>query len=98
MKIWFTADTRPRIASGVSSCTRVWRTTTEMLSKAPISTSMPKLSKKFFESLAVPAVLLYNHFVRRMGVMLTTAENHARSLRLTLSESAASDSATTRVA
>ena len=47
---------------------------------------------------AVPAVLLYNHFVRRMGVMLTTAENHARSLRLTLSESASSDSATTRVA
>jgi biopolymer transport protein TolQ len=31
---------------------------------------------------AVPAVMLYNHFVRRMTVMLTEAENHARSLRL----------------
>lgn len=31
---------------------------------------------------AVPAVVLYNHFVRRMGVMLTTAENHARTLRI----------------
>ena len=31
---------------------------------------------------AVPAVILYNHFVRRMGVMLTVAENHARTLRL----------------
>ena len=47
---------------------------------------------------AVPAVLLYNHFVRRMGVMLTIAENHARGLRLTLSEPAAADSPTSRVA
>jgi len=47
---------------------------------------------------AVPAVLLYNHLVRRMGVMLTTAENQARGLRLTLSEPAAADSATSRVA
>jgi biopolymer transport protein ExbB len=47
---------------------------------------------------AVPAVLLYNHLVRRMGVMLTVAENHARGLRLTLSEPAASDAAGTRVA
>ncbi len=31
---------------------------------------------------AVPAVLVYNHFVRRMSVMLTVAENHARSIRL----------------
>jgi biopolymer transport protein TolQ len=31
---------------------------------------------------AVPAVMLYNHFVRRLGVMLTTAENHARTLRI----------------
>jgi biopolymer transport protein ExbB len=31
---------------------------------------------------AVPAVILYNHFLRRMNVMLTVAENHARSLRL----------------
>jgi hypothetical protein len=27
-------------------------------------------------------VILYNHFLRRMNVMLTVAENHARSLRL----------------
>ncbi len=47
---------------------------------------------------AVPAVLLYNHFVRRMGVMLTTAENHARGLRLTLSEPATGESAASRVA
>jgi len=35
---------------------------------------------------AVPAVLLYNHFSRRMNVMLTVAENHARSLRSVLAE------------
>jgi len=34
--------------------------------------------------IAVPALMLYNHLSRRMGVMLTVAENHARSLRLTL--------------
>ena len=34
--------------------------------------------------IAVPALMLYNHFARRMGVMLTEAENHARSLRLTM--------------
>ena len=34
---------------------------------------------------AVPAVMLYNHFTRRTNVLLTEAENHARSLRLTLS-------------
>ena len=31
---------------------------------------------------AVPAVMLYNHFVRRMGIMLTVAENHARTIRM----------------
>jgi biopolymer transport protein ExbB len=31
---------------------------------------------------AVPAVILYNHFIRQMGVMLTVAENNARTLRL----------------
>jgi biopolymer transport protein ExbB len=30
---------------------------------------------------AVPAVLLYNHFTRRITVMLTVAENQARQLR-----------------
>ena len=30
---------------------------------------------------AVPSLIAYNHFVRRMNVMLTIAENHARSLR-----------------
>jgi biopolymer transport protein ExbB len=33
---------------------------------------------------AVPAVMLYNHFVRRMTVMLTLAENQARTLRIAL--------------
>ena len=36
--------------------------------------------------IAVPALMLYNHFSRRMDVMLTVAENHARSLRLALIE------------
>ena len=36
--------------------------------------------------IAVPALMLYNHFARRMGVMLTEAENYARSLRLALIE------------
>jgi biopolymer transport protein TolQ len=37
---------------------------------------------------AVPAVILYNHFVRRITVMLTVAENHARSLRLAMQSGA----------
>ena len=36
--------------------------------------------------IAVPSVLLFNHFNRRMNVMLTVAENHARSLRMSLCE------------
>ena len=36
--------------------------------------------------IAVPAVILYNQFVRRMGVMLTDAENQARRLRIALDE------------
>ena len=35
---------------------------------------------------AVPALMLYNHFVRRMNVMLTIAENHARALRTSLND------------
>lgn len=35
---------------------------------------------------AVPSLIAYNHFVRRMNVMLTVAENHARSLRTSLNE------------
>jgi biopolymer transport protein ExbB len=35
---------------------------------------------------AVPAVMLYNYFVRRMGVLLTESENRARRLRLELEE------------
>jgi biopolymer transport protein ExbB len=31
---------------------------------------------------AVPAVIVYNNYVRRMGVMLTVAENCARTLRM----------------
>ncbi len=37
---------------------------------------------------AVPAVILYNHFVRRMGIMLTVAENSARTIRLNAGPSA----------
>lgn len=36
---------------------------------------------------AIPALMLYNHFSRRMNVMLTIAENHARRLRAFLMES-----------
>ena len=35
---------------------------------------------------AVPAVMLYNHFVRRTHVMLTVAENHARTIRIALDQ------------
>ena len=35
---------------------------------------------------AVPAVMLYNHFLRSMSVMLTEAENHSRHLRQVLDE------------
>jgi len=38
---------------------------------------------------AVPAVMLYNHFVRRTHVMLTVAENHARSIRLAMEQARA---------
>src|SRR5262245_46289184 len=36
---------------------------------------------------AVPSVMLYNQFVRRIAVMLTQAENQARALRLEMEES-----------
>ena len=36
---------------------------------------------------AVPAVMLYNHFMRRISVMMTVTENRARTLRLSLQES-----------
>lgn len=35
---------------------------------------------------AVPALMLYNHFSRRLNVMLTIAENHVRSIRATMTE------------
>jgi biopolymer transport protein ExbB len=35
---------------------------------------------------AVPSLIAYNHFVRRMNVMLIIAENHARALRTSLNE------------
>jgi biopolymer transport protein ExbB len=46
---------------------------------------------------AVPAVMIYNHFVRKMGVMLTVAENNARTLRLNATP-AASRSSVSRAA
>ncbi|MDH3215444.1 MAG: MotA/TolQ/ExbB proton channel family protein [Candidatus Krumholzibacteria bacterium] len=42
---------------------------------------------------AVPALMLYNHFSRRMNVMLTVAENNSRSLRTALLEETANDQA-----
>ena len=38
--------------------------------------------------IAVPAILAYNHYTRRMNVMLTVAENGARSLRAAILETA----------
>lgn len=35
---------------------------------------------------AVPSLIAYNHFVRRMNVMLTIAENQARALRTSLND------------
>jgi len=43
--------------------------------------------------IAVPAVVLYNHFSRKLATMLTIAENHARSLRAYLVEVRVSDRA-----
>ena len=47
---------------------------------------------------AVPAVMLYNHFLRNMGVMLTEAENHARRVRQALEERSTESRAATRAA
>jgi biopolymer transport protein ExbB/TolQ len=44
---------------------------------------------------AVPSVLLYNQFVRRIAVMLTVAENQARQLRLAARDHAAREHAAT---
>lgn len=38
---------------------------------------------------AVPSLVLYNHFASRMNVMLTVAENSARSLRVAVNEAVA---------
>lgn len=40
---------------------------------------------------AVPALMLYNHFSRRMNVMLTVAENNSRSLRAALLDGPSDD-------
>jgi biopolymer transport protein ExbB len=37
---------------------------------------------------AVPALMIYNHLTRKMNVMLTEAENHSRTIRATLIETA----------
>jgi len=47
---------------------------------------------------AVPSVMLYNQFIRRIAVMLTQAENLARSLRLELEETGPPAEAGRRVA
>lgn len=43
---------------------------------------------------AVPALVLYNQFIRRMNVMLTIAENSARIIRASLHEKFGSDAST----
>jgi len=47
---------------------------------------------------AVPSVMLYNQFVRRIAVMLTQAENQARLLRLELEETGSAGEAGRRSA
>jgi biopolymer transport protein ExbB len=47
---------------------------------------------------AVPAVMIYNYFVRRITVMLTTSENQARSLRIAAEALRAEGSSAARVA
>src|SRR5207248_881497 len=49
MKRLFTAETRPRFSSGVSNCTRVWRTTTLTLSTKPQIKSMAKESQNHLD-------------------------------------------------
>jgi len=45
---------------------------------------------------AVPSVVLYNHFSRKMSVMLTVAENHSRTIRTVLGESPLTDPSTSQ--
>jgi biopolymer transport protein ExbB len=40
---------------------------------------------------AVPSLIMYNHFVRRMNVMLTIAENQARALRNAMNDQTPGD-------
>jgi biopolymer transport protein ExbB len=46
---------------------------------------------------AVPAVMIYNHFVRRTGIMLTVAENHARTIRMNVGGRPSKQTVQTRV-
>ena len=48
-KMLLTAETRPRMESGVRTWTRVWRTRTETLSKTPVRKSMVIESQKYLE-------------------------------------------------
>src|SRR5688572_25068487 len=50
MNTAFTALTRPRISSGVSSCTSMWRMYTLIMSEAPMTTSAASETKKSCES------------------------------------------------
>ena len=49
MKTELTALTRPRMASGVSSCTSVWRTTMLTMSAAPPMANAASDSTKFVD-------------------------------------------------
>ncbi len=49
MNTELTALTRPRISSGVATCTRVWRTTTLTMSKAPVAARAMSESGKLRE-------------------------------------------------
>jgi len=46
---------------------------------------------------AVPSVMIYNHFVRKMGVMLTVAENYTRTIRMNVGARASRQSVQTKI-
>ena len=65
MKILFTAETRPRISSGVTSCRIEPRMITLTLSNAPAKKSMPNESQKAFDNpktmVAIPNPLTHQN-------------------------------------
>ena len=94
MKTVLTAETRPRMWSGVSTCTSVWRTTTEMLSTSPVMKSAKSDSQRLRErpktttaapkpataqSMARPAWRMGGRCVRYMAIASEPTAGAARN-------------------